>query len=115
MHLVQFVQKYSKIEKGDKVEFYENLKKIREDNELKQEQIAEVLQTTRQYYSEYENGKREIPIRVYIKLAKFYNISIDYLAGLTNKKRPLDDEGTNITILQENNHTAFGVINYNRK
>lgn len=93
------------------MEFYENLKKIREDSDLKQEQIAEVLQTTRQYYSEYENGKREIPIRVYIKLAKFYNVSIDYLAGLTNKRKPIDDENsTSITIKQENNKTAIGIL-----
>lgn len=54
---------------------------IREDRGYTQKQIAEVLGTTQQYYSDYENGKREIPIRIYITLSKFYNVSIDYLAG----------------------------------
>ncbi|MCH5203317.1 MAG: helix-turn-helix transcriptional regulator [Oscillospiraceae bacterium] len=61
--------------------YYENLRVIREDRGFTQKQIAEVLETTQQYYSDYENGKREIPIRVYIKLSRFYNVSIDYLAG----------------------------------
>lgn len=45
--------------------FYENLRIIREDRGFTQKQIADVLETTRQYYSDYENGKRDIPIRVY--------------------------------------------------
>ena len=61
--------------------YYENLRVIREDRGFTQKQIAEVLETTQQYYSDYENGKREIPIRVYIRLSRFYNVSIDYLAG----------------------------------
>lgn len=61
--------------------FYENLRVIREDRGYTQKQIAEVLETTQQYYSDYENGKREIPIRIYIILSRFYNVSIDYLAG----------------------------------
>lgn len=65
--------------------FYENLRNIREDRGYTQKQIADVLETTRQYYSDYENGKRDIPIRVYIILAKFYGVSIDYLAGLEDK------------------------------
>lgn len=69
-----------------KLTYYENLRTIREDRGYTQKQIAEVLETTRQYYSDYENGKRDIPIRIYIKLAKFYGVSIDYLAGLEEKK-----------------------------
>lgn len=64
--------------------YYENLRVIREDRGYTQKQIAEVLETTQQYYSDYENGKREIPIRVYIILSKFYNVTIDYLAGLSS-------------------------------
>lgn len=66
--------------------YYENLRVIREDRGYTQKQIAEVLGTTQQYYSDYENGKREIPIRVYIALAKFYGVSIDFLAGLTAER-----------------------------
>ncbi len=64
--------------------YYENLRVIREDRGYTQKQIAEILETTQQYYSDYENGKREIPIRIYIKLSRFYHVSIDYLAGLTD-------------------------------
>ncbi len=65
--------------------FYENLRVIREDRGYTQQQIAEVIGTTRQYYSDYENGKREIPIRIYITLSRFYGVSIDYLAGETTE------------------------------
>lgn len=68
--------------------YYENLRVIREDRGYTQKQIADILETTQQYYSDYENGKREIPIRIYIKLADFYNVSIDYLAGRTEDKQP---------------------------
>jgi len=61
--------------------YYENLRNIREDRGYTQKQIAEVLETTQQYYSDYENGKRDIPIRIYIKLSDFYGVTIDYLAG----------------------------------
>ena len=65
--------------------FYENLRVIREDRGYTQQQIADVLGTTHQYYSDYESGKREIPIRIYITLSRFYGVSIDYLAGETTE------------------------------
>lgn len=68
--------------------FYENIRNIREDRGYTQKQLAEILDTTQQYYSDYENGKRDIPIRIYIILAKFYNVSIDYLAGITDDPTP---------------------------
>ncbi|MDE6728213.1 MAG: helix-turn-helix transcriptional regulator [Oscillospiraceae bacterium] len=70
--------------------YYENLRVIREDRGFTQKQIAEVLETTQQYYSDYENGKRDIPIRVYITLSAFYNVSIDYLAGQSDFPEPLN-------------------------
>ena len=69
------------------MEYWERLKIIREQRGYKQKEIAEYLGTTQQYYSDYENGKRDIPIRIYIKLSDFYNVTIDYLAGRTDKKR----------------------------
>lgn len=69
--------------------FYENLRVIREDRGFTQKQIAEILETTQQYYSDYECGKRDIPIRVYITLSNFYNVSIDYLAGQSDIPMPL--------------------------
>lgn len=65
---------------------YQRLKDLREDNDLKQEAIAQMLEMTRQQYQLYESGKRQIPFDKVIKLAVYYNVSIDYIAGLTNKK-----------------------------
>ena len=65
---------------------YQRLKDLREDADLKQSDIAELLQTTQQQYSKYERGIQEIPARHLITLAKFYNTSVDYLLGVTNKK-----------------------------
>ena len=66
---------------------YQRLKDLREDCDLKQESIARMLNTTKQQYSLYETGKREIPFHHVITLACFYKVSIDYIAGLTNEKR----------------------------
>ena len=65
---------------------YQRLRDLREDADLKQRQIAELLDMTAQQYSLYERGDREIPFHHVITLAKYYGVSIDYIAGLTNKK-----------------------------
>ena len=67
--------------------FYQRLKDLREDKDLNQEYIAKILQTTQQTYSLWERGDREIPFHHIITLAKFYHVSLDYIAGLTNQKR----------------------------
>ena len=67
--------------------YYQRIRDLREDADLKQTTIAEVLSITRQQYSLYERGDREIPFHHAITLAKFYNVSLDYIAGLTNNKK----------------------------
>ena len=62
------------------------LRDLREDADLKQSDIAEYLHIKQNTYSQYENGNRQLPIEALIKLAKFYNVSTDYILGLTNKK-----------------------------
>lgn len=62
------------------------LRDLREDNDLKQSQIAELLNIKQNTYSQYENEKREIPISLLWKLADYYNTSVDYLIGRTNIK-----------------------------
>lgn len=69
------------------MELYRRLKDLREDADLKQENIAAALGMKQQQYSEYERGKREMPLRIYVQIAKYYNVSLDYIAGLTNDKR----------------------------
>ena len=69
--------------------FYQRLKDTREDSDKKQEDIAIVLNITRQQYQLYESGKREMPMHHFIALANYYNISLDYLAGLVDAPRKL--------------------------
>lgn len=66
----------------------ERLKEIREDKDYKQSDIAKVLNTTQQQYSKYELSLQVIPVERLVKLAKFYNTSVDYLIGLTNERKP---------------------------
>lgn len=63
------------------------LRELREDNDLRQEDIAVLLKTTQQVYSRYEKGINEIPIRHLITIARFYGVSIDYLVGETDIKK----------------------------
>ena len=70
--------------------YYQRLKDIREDRELTQAQIAEVIGTKQSDYSKYELGKHMMGIDKYIILAKFYNVSIDYLSGIIDTPKTLD-------------------------
>lgn len=60
------------------------LKDLREDNDVKQKYLAEYLNIKQNTYSQYENGKREIPLDTLWKLADYYNTSVDYLIGRTD-------------------------------
>lgn len=68
---------------------YQRLKDLREDSDLTQREIAEIIKTSANYYGDYEKGKRQIPFDRVVILAKFYGVSIDYIAGLTKDKRGL--------------------------
>ncbi len=68
---------------------YQRLKDTREDLDKKQEDIAFVLNITRQQYQLYESGKREMPMHHFITLAKYYDVSLDYLAGIIETPRKL--------------------------
>ncbi|MCI8902264.1 MAG: helix-turn-helix domain-containing protein [Lachnospiraceae bacterium] len=62
------------------------MRNLREDNDLTQQEIATVLGTSQTMYARYERGANELPIRHLITLAKYYDVTTDYLLGLTNKK-----------------------------
>ena len=68
---------------------YRRLKDLREDREKVQEDIAAILGISRQHYSMYERGERELPMHHFITLARYYNVSLDYLAGLIDEPRKL--------------------------
>ncbi len=66
------------------------LKDLREDNDLKQTDIAKKIGISQRRYSHYEIGDNNIPINILIKLAYFYNTSTDYILGITNVKKPYE-------------------------
>lgn len=67
---------------------YRRIRDLREDHDLLQKDLAEYLQCTQVCYSHYENGRRDIPSDVLIRLAQFYHTSTDYLLGLTDQTTP---------------------------
>ncbi len=60
----------------------ERIKELREDHDLTQSQLAEILGTTQRTVSYYENNQREIPVNVLVKYAKYFDVSLDYICGL---------------------------------
>jgi transcriptional regulator with XRE-family HTH domain len=77
------------------MKYYQRLRDLREDHDLLQEDIAEKLGTTRQQYNRYETGQRELPMHHFITLANFYNVSLDYLAGLIDHPKMLKSKKVN--------------------
>ena len=71
------------------MEYYERLRYMREDSDLLQKDIAEILNCYQQQYASWESGKVKMPIDKFKALCKYYNISADYLLGLTDEPSPL--------------------------
>ena len=70
--------------------YYQRLRDLREDKDLTQAEIAKLLDICQSDYSKYELGKHMMGIDKYIKLARFYNVSLDYLAGIVDEPRALE-------------------------
>ncbi len=68
---------------------YKRLRDLREDADKSQEEIARIIGTSQSYYAQYENGKRTIPFERVVVLAEYYNVSLDYIAGLIDTPRKL--------------------------
>lgn len=75
---------------GRKMNFYERLRDTREDRDLTQKAVAEILNIRQSDYSKYELGKHMMGVDKYIALAKYYNVSLDYLCGLIDHEDSLD-------------------------
>lgn len=71
------------------MQFYQRLRDLREDADKTQSDIAAVLGTRQQQYARWESGAWQMPIEHYKTLARYYNVSLDYLAGLVDTPRPL--------------------------
>lgn len=69
--------------------YYRRLRDLREDQDLTQEELVAILHMHKTTYTNYEQGKREIPFGLVIRLAKLYQVSIDYIAELIDEPRPL--------------------------
>lgn len=67
---------------------YENIRNLREDKDLTQQEIADMLHINRRTYSAYENGVNSMTPEMLIKIAAIHNTSVDYLLGLTNELLP---------------------------
>lgn len=65
---------------------YQRIRDLREDSDLTQTQVAKVLHCSQRTYSYYESGGHDIPTETLIKLADFYDVSIDYILGRTNER-----------------------------
>ncbi len=65
---------------------YKRIRDLREDSDLTQTQVARMLGMSQTGYSKYETGENDIPTDVLIRLSKFYNTSIDYLLGQTDRR-----------------------------
>lgn len=71
------------------MQYYPRLRDLREDMDYTQDQLVKILNMHKTTYTNYEQGKREPPFELIIKLAKLYNVSIDYIAGITDEPKPL--------------------------
>ncbi len=66
--------------------FYQRLRELRDAAGISQKKVGELLSTTQQQYARWETGKQEMPMHNFIILAKFYNVSLDYMAGLIDQR-----------------------------
>ena len=80
--------------------YYQRLRDLREDADKTQKEIAELLNTNQSQYQKYESGKRELPLHHAITLSNFYNVSIDYITGITNIKYGKNNMNAGIVLLK---------------
>jgi transcriptional regulator with XRE-family HTH domain len=69
--------------------FYQRIKNLRIDHDKSQAEIAKIIGTSQSYYAQYESGKRSIPFERVITLARYYNVSLDYIAGFVDTPRKI--------------------------
>lgn len=92
-----------------KMYIYQRVRDLREDNDKTQAQIAKLLDSGVTTYRRWETGEREIPLHIIIQLAKYYNVSLDYIAGLSNNPTQKWSIKNNLNFSGNN----FGNINMN--
>jgi transcriptional regulator with XRE-family HTH domain len=65
---------------------YRRIRDLREDNDMTQKQVSKILNCSQQVYSNYELGQRDIPTEILIELSSLYNVSVDYILEISDKK-----------------------------
>ena len=75
---------------------YARIKELREDTDMNQTEFARILGMSQTGYSKYETGENDIPTSILLKLADYYNTSIDYILGRTDRKKPYPASKINI-------------------
>ena len=94
---------------------YHRIRELREDRDLTQAYLAKILYMHTTQYQRYERGESETPLEVAIKIAQFYNVSLDYIAGLTDNPRTLDGSpyrvSKNINITQKGSGNNINIKN----
>ncbi|MBQ8289961.1 MAG: helix-turn-helix transcriptional regulator [Clostridia bacterium] len=80
---------------------YKRLRDLREDNDFKQDYVAKYLDITQQQYQLYESGKREIKLHLIVKLAQLYQVSLDYIVGLIDEPKTLENKFNSLTMKQK--------------
>lgn len=88
MSIVYFPLNYNRVYcySGVKNMLYKRIRDLREDNDLTQKKMGEILSCSQRVYSNYERGELDIPTEILIKLADFHKVSVDYLLNRTDKK-----------------------------
>jgi transcriptional regulator with XRE-family HTH domain len=69
------------------MKYNERIREIREDNSITQQKIADLLHIGQRTYADYESGKTRIPVESLLKLARFYNVSMDYISGASDVRK----------------------------
>lgn len=69
---------------------FKRIRDLREDADLSQAQMGKILNLTQRSYAYYENGERNIPVEILIALAEFHKVSVDYILGLSDVKKPYE-------------------------
>ena len=77
---------------------YQRLRDLRDDYDLNQTEIAKIINMSQTGYSQYETGTNDIPTKILIKLALFYDTSIDYILGLTDEKKLIKEKKKKLKI-----------------
>lgn len=93
--------------------YYRRIRELREDNDKTQRELAEYLGTPYQYYAVYEKGTSEISFERAILLAKYYDVSLDYIAGLTNDKKGISS--SDLTLEQQEILRLTENLSYNSR